>query len=177
MVQIFGAVGEWILGNTFSSALFFTYGMQIEPFLTRERQKRKIINKSDAGTFWIVQGTTQIPWYGVGTNYSTTGNTLEGMQTPEFAATTGSFTSYFPFHHDQCLTNYPGLYYAVLAILTFVYLICSIRTNVCLFLALFLLVITFALTAATFFQSSVGNLAHAATLQKVSISKDIPVYE
>jgi len=27
MVQIFGAVGEWILGNTFSCALFFTYGM------------------------------------------------------------------------------------------------------------------------------------------------------
>lgn len=26
MVQIFGAVGEWILGNTFSCALFFTYG-------------------------------------------------------------------------------------------------------------------------------------------------------
>ncbi|CEJ60656.1 Putative GPR1/FUN34/YaaH-class plasma membrane protein [Penicillium brasilianum] len=126
MVQIFGAVGEWILGNTFSSALFFTYG-----------------------TFWIVQGTSQIPWYGVGTNYSTTGNSFEGMQTPEFAATT-------------------GLYYATLAILTFVYLICSIRTNVCLFLALFLLVITFALTAATFFQMSVGNLAHAATLQKTA---------
>lgn len=34
MVQIFGAVGEWILGNTFSSALFFTYGMQIEPSLS-----------------------------------------------------------------------------------------------------------------------------------------------
>ncbi|KAJ5370305.1 uncharacterized protein N7496_006397 [Penicillium cataractarum] len=126
MVQIFGAVGEWLLGNTFSSALFFTYG-----------------------TFWIVQGTTQIPWYGVGTNYSTTGNSFEGMQTAEFAATT-------------------GLYYAVLSVLTFVYLICSIRTNVCLFLALFLLVITFALTAATYFQSSVGNLAHAATLQKAA---------
>lgn len=27
MVQIFGAVGEWILGNTFSCALFFTYGI------------------------------------------------------------------------------------------------------------------------------------------------------
>lgn len=26
MVQIFGAVGEWLLGNTFSCALFFTYG-------------------------------------------------------------------------------------------------------------------------------------------------------
>lgn len=84
---------------------------------------------------------------------------------------------HFPFNHDQCLTNYPGLYYAVLSILTFVYVICSIRTNVCLFLALFLLVITFALTAATYFQSSVGNLAHAATLQKVSLSPSIPVYE
>lgn len=31
-----------------------------------------------------------IPWFGVGTNYSPTGNSLEGMQTPEFAATTGS---------------------------------------------------------------------------------------
>lgn len=27
MVQIFGGVGEWIIGNTFSCALFFTYGM------------------------------------------------------------------------------------------------------------------------------------------------------
>lgn len=26
MVQIFGAVGEWILGNTFPCAIFFTYG-------------------------------------------------------------------------------------------------------------------------------------------------------
>jgi succinate-acetate transporter protein len=26
MVQIFDAVGEWILGNTFSRALFFPYG-------------------------------------------------------------------------------------------------------------------------------------------------------
>lgn len=26
MVQIFGAVGEWILGNTFTCAVFFTYG-------------------------------------------------------------------------------------------------------------------------------------------------------
>ncbi|KAJ5698457.1 hypothetical protein N7462_000462 [Penicillium macrosclerotiorum] len=126
MVQIFGAVGEWLIGNTFSCALFFTYG-----------------------TFWIVQGTTQMPFFATGLNYSSTGNALEGMQTPEYSATT-------------------GLYYAILAVLTFVYLICSIRTNVCLFLALFLLVITFALTAATFFQSALGNLAHAAKLQQAA---------
>lgn len=27
MVQIFGGVGEWIIGNTFTCALFFTYGV------------------------------------------------------------------------------------------------------------------------------------------------------
>ncbi|KAJ5489388.1 hypothetical protein N7539_004278 [Penicillium diatomitis] len=126
IVQLFGAVGEWIIGNTFSCALFFTYG-----------------------TFWIVQGTSMIPWFAVGTNYSPTGNSLEGMQTPEFAATT-------------------GLYFATLSVLTFVYLLCSIRTNVCLFLALFLLVITFALFSATYFQLSFGNAAHAAKLQSVA---------
>ncbi|KAJ5527767.1 hypothetical protein N7513_011926 [Penicillium frequentans] len=123
MVQILGGVGEWIIGNTFSCALFFTYG-----------------------TFWIVQGTTQMPFFAVGTNYSSTGNTLEGVQTPEFDATI-------------------GLYYVCLALLTFVYLICSLRTNVCLFLALFLLVITFALTGATYFQMALGNVAAAAKLQ------------
>ena len=61
-----------------------------------------------------------------------------------------------------------GLYYAILAVLTSVYLICSIRTNVCLFLALFLLVVTFALTAATFFQTALGNAVHAAKLQKAA---------
>lgn len=100
------------------------------------------------GTFWIVQGTSNMPFYAVGTNYSPTGNTLEGIQTPEYNATV-------------------GLYYVVLALLTFIYLICSIRTNVCLFLALFLLVFTFALTAATFFQVALGNAENAARLQLV----------
>ncbi|KAJ5131851.1 hypothetical protein N7448_006009 [Penicillium atrosanguineum] len=126
MVQIFGAVGEWIIGNTFSCALFFTYG-----------------------TFWIVQGTSNMPFFAVGTNYSPTGNSLEGMTTPEYSATV-------------------GLYYVILAVLTSVYLICSLRTNICLFLALFLLVVTFSLTAATFFQTALGNAVQAAKLQKAA---------
>ncbi|KAJ5357113.1 hypothetical protein N7541_004271 [Penicillium brevicompactum] len=126
MVQILGAIGEWILGNTFSCALFFTYG-----------------------TFWLVQGTSLMPFFAVGTMYSPTGNTLEGMQTPEYSATI-------------------GFYYVSLALLTFIYLICSIRTNVCLFLALFLLVITFGLFAGTYFQMAAGNLILAAKLQKAA---------
>ncbi|KAJ5459137.1 hypothetical protein N7530_011081 [Penicillium desertorum] len=126
MVQIFGAIGEWILGNTFSCALFFTYG-----------------------TFWLVQGTSIMPFFAVGTMYSPDGNTLEGMETAEYSATV-------------------GFYYVTLALLTFVYMICSIRTNVCLFLALFLLVITFGLFAGTYFQTALGNLVLAAKLQKAA---------
>nr|DAA06462.1 TPA_inf: GPR1/FUN34/YaaH-class plasma membrane protein [Aspergillus terreus] len=125
MVQIFGAVGEWIIGNTFSSALFFTYG-----------------------TFWIVQGTGLMPFFATGLHYSETGNALEGMQTPSFAATT-------------------GFYYVMLTVLTFVYLICSIRTNICLFAALLLLVITFGCTAGSFFQLALGNEELGARLQVV----------
>ncbi|KAI9375061.1 GPR1/FUN34/yaaH family-domain-containing protein [Aspergillus egyptiacus] len=116
LVQVLGAIGEWIIGNTFSCALFFTYG-----------------------TFWIVQGTTQIPFFATGRNYSPTGDILEGQHTASYAATT-------------------GFYFVSLAILTFIYLICSIRTNVCLFSALFLLVITFSLIAGSFFQ--LANGAH-----------------
>ncbi|RHZ61828.1 putative plasma membrane ammonium transporter (Ato3) [Aspergillus thermomutatus] len=123
MVQIFGGIGEWIIGNTFSCALFFTYG-----------------------TFWIVQGTTFMPFFATGTHFSPTGNFLEGQQTPMYNA---SIAFYFVF----------------LTVLTFIYLICSIRTNVCLFSALFLLVITFGLFAGTFFSVSAGNLQLAEKLQ------------
>jgi hypothetical protein len=53
-------------------------------------------------------------------------------------------------------------------------MICSIRTNVCLFLALFLLVITFGLFAGTYFQTALGNLVLAAKLQKVYCDPIIP---
>lgn len=66
VLQILGAIGEWILGNTFPMCLFFTYG-----------------------TFWIVAGTQLIPWFGVGVQYSTTGNNLHGMTEPSYYATVG----------------------------------------------------------------------------------------
>ncbi|KAL2833592.1 GPR1/FUN34/yaaH family-domain-containing protein [Aspergillus pseudoustus] len=123
IVQLLGGIGEWIIGNTFSCALFFTYG-----------------------TFWLVQGATLMPFFATGTNYSPTGNSLEGQQTESYAASV-------------------AFYYVFLALLTFIYLICSIRTNICLFTALFLLVITFSLTAGSFFQLANGEAELAHRLQ------------
>ncbi|EAW24524.1 putative plasma membrane ammonium transporter (Ato3) [Aspergillus fischeri NRRL 181] len=125
MVQIFGGIGEWIIGNTFSCALFFTYG-----------------------TFWIVQGTTLMPFFATGTHFSSTGNFLEGQQTPMYNASI-------------------AFYFVALTVITFIYMICSLRTNACLFSALFLLEITLGLFAGAFFSISAGNLHLAEKLQVV----------
>ncbi|KAE8352033.1 GPR1/FUN34/yaaH family-domain-containing protein [Aspergillus coremiiformis] len=138
LLQILGGIGEWLIGNTFSCALFFTYG-----------------------TFWIVQGTGLMPLFATGLHYSSSGNALEGMQSPSYNATL-------------------GFYYVALTLITFVYTICSIRTNICIFTALFLLVITFALFAATYFQLALGEAALALRLQYTagafSLALVIPVW-
>lgn len=46
-------------------------------------------DSSYTGTFWLVQGTSLMPFFAVGTMYSPSGNTLEGMQTAEYSATVG----------------------------------------------------------------------------------------
>jgi hypothetical protein len=45
----------------------------------------------DKGTFWLVQGTSLIPSFAVGTMYSSTGDTLQGITTAEYNATVGKF--------------------------------------------------------------------------------------
>ncbi|GKZ24676.1 hypothetical protein AbraIFM66951_011947 [Aspergillus brasiliensis] len=66
MTQIIGAIGEWLIGNTFSCAIFFTYG-----------------------AFWLAYGASLMPFFAVGARYSPTGNGLEGMETAEYHATAG----------------------------------------------------------------------------------------
>lgn len=76
------------------------------------------------------------------------------------------------------LTEYiTGFYYVTLALITFVYTICALRTNVCLFLALFLLVITFGLFSGIYFQMALGNLVLAAKLQKVYCKYGIVLFD
>ncbi|KAL3476643.1 GPR1/FUN34/yaaH family-domain-containing protein [Aspergillus californicus] len=123
IVQVLGAIGEWIIGNTFTCALFMTYG-----------------------TFWIVQGTTLMPFFATGLQYAPDGNALEGAETASYHASI-------------------AFYYVSLAVLTTIYLICSIRTNICLFTALFLLVITFSLFAGTYWQLANGATELAQRLQ------------
>ncbi|KIV79909.1 hypothetical protein PV11_07449 [Exophiala sideris] len=116
ILQIVGAIMEWILGNTFSMCLFFTYG-----------------------TFWLVAGTQLVPAFGVGIHYSATGDSLAGMSEPAYYATF-------------------GFYYLTLAMVTTVFTVCSLRTNIVFFSALFTLIFAFACAAGAFWNLALGNV-------------------
>ena len=99
-----------------------------------------------AGAFWLTQGATLQPFYAVGTNYSPTGNSLEGSTTPEYFATT-------------------AFYLVFMALVSFIFMVCSLRTNAVLFTALMFLVVAFGSLAGTYFHLALGNVALAGKLQ------------
>ncbi|KAL6244759.1 hypothetical protein RBB50_008287 [Rhinocladiella similis] len=126
IVQMVAAVGEWVIGNTFSCTIFFTYG-----------------------TFWLVHGCSMIPWFGVGVNYSPTGDNLEGQATPEFFATTGFF-------------------FVFLGLVSLIYLVGALRTNLCLVFGLIILVFDVGFFTGIYFNFALGNLSAAARCQKAA---------
>ncbi|EAW15000.1 putative plasma membrane ammonium transporter (Ato3) [Aspergillus clavatus NRRL 1] len=137
-VQVLGAIGEWMIGNTFSCVLFFTYG-----------------------AFWLAQGAGMMPFFATGTHLSPTGNFLEGQKSPMYDASLGFFF--------VCMT-----------VITFIYMIGSIRTNICLLSTLVMLVIAFGLLAGTHFALSYGNVTLAEKVQMAagafSFALCIPVW-
>jgi succinate-acetate transporter protein len=105
-----------------------------------------------------------MPFFATGTHYSPDGNWLEGLETSSYHATYGWSFGWKEITH---IADNAAFYLVALAILTTVYLVCSIRTNFCLFSALFLLVITFGLFAGTYFNLAEGQAELAAKLQVV----------
>ncbi|KAL1957268.1 hypothetical protein VTO42DRAFT_6174 [Malbranchea cinnamomea] len=126
LVQVLAAIGEWILGNTFTCALFFTFG-----------------------TFWLSLGAGLLPSFAIGAAYSPTGDSLEGQTTPAFLAAT-------------------GFYYVAITILSVVFTVCSLRTNLCLFSALLLLDVAFGCFAGVYFELALGNAQLAERLRVVA---------
>lgn len=98
------------------------------------------------GAFWLGWAATLQPFYGAYAAYSTTSNPADGI------ATVGFRSSY-------------AFFFVAMGILCFVYLICSLRTNVCFFMIFLTLVIAFGLLAGSFFEANNGNLKLSARLQ------------
>jgi succinate-acetate transporter protein len=143
-IQIIAAVGEWILGNTFVTCLFFTYG-----------------------SFWIVAGTTLIPWFNVGAEYSNpVGNTFAGMDQPSYFATAGTWSWWI---RNDLVNMIVGFYYLSLAVLTMIFAICALRTNVVFVCALVTLVGAFSCAGGAYFNFALGNLEFGGKLVVVGI--------
>ncbi|KAF4961255.1 hypothetical protein FGADI_492 [Fusarium gaditjirri] len=68
LLLVLGGIGEWILGNTFPSTVFFTFG-----------------------GFFLTLGTTIIPDSGAYATYSTDGTAANGLAQPQFYSTFAFF--------------------------------------------------------------------------------------
>jgi succinate-acetate transporter protein len=97
------------------------------------------------GAFWLSWAATLTPFYNASIAYD--------PAHPTVSATNATFASTFAFFH---------LYMAVLC---FIYLLCSLRTNICFVLIFFSLVPAFSLMAATYWQLAEGHGNTALTCQ------------
>ncbi|KAK6823095.1 Protein alcS [Aspergillus parasiticus] len=114
---------EFILGNTFPCVVFGTIG-----------------------GFWFAFGATQIPAFNAAAPYSTsTTNTMEGLQSPEF------------------LNTYAFLFIAM-AILVTIYMICATRTNLVYVLIFAALILVFVCLAAAYWRLADGDVGVGSRL-------------
>ncbi|KAF2188745.1 hypothetical protein K469DRAFT_86076 [Zopfia rhizophila CBS 207.26] len=98
------------------------------------------------GAFWLAWAATLQPFYNAYGAYSTTDNPADGLETV-------GFRSSFAF------------FFIAMAMMCFVYLICSLRTNIVFFMIFLTLVIAFCCLAGAYWQLNNGAAALAYRLQ------------
>ncbi|KAF1948495.1 GPR1/FUN34/YaaH-class plasma membrane protein-like protein [Byssothecium circinans] len=99
------------------------------------------------GAFWLAFAATLTPEYNAFGAYSTTSNPVDGLNTV-------GFRSGFAF------------FLLSMALLSFIFFVCSLRTNVCFAAIFFFLVLTFCMLTAAYLQLNNRNEDMAASLLK-----------
>ncbi|KAK4496990.1 hypothetical protein PRZ48_011439 [Zasmidium cellare] len=125
LMLVSGAM-EWILGNTYISVVFMTFG-----------------------SFWLSYGGVLQPFYGAYAAYSP-----EPVTAPQEGLKEAGFVNSWAF------------FLLFMGLLCFVYLICSLRTNLILFMILLPLPAAFSCLAGAFWYNGQGEMAYAMALQK-----------
>ncbi|KAK3621072.1 hypothetical protein LTR56_022998 [Elasticomyces elasticus] len=128
LLQIFGAIFEWIIGNTFIYVVFGSYG-----------------------AFWLAFAATLTPAFNAEEAYLGAATTAA-----ERAAGLASFEATLAF------------FLAFMGVLTFMYMVCAIRTNAVFFTIFVLLEIAFWLLTAGYWKAASGDAAAFATLAKAT---------
>ncbi|KAF2226149.1 GPR1/FUN34/yaaH family-domain-containing protein [Elsinoe ampelina] len=98
------------------------------------------------GAFWLTYGATLTPYYNAYGAYSTTGNAADGL-------TSAGFNASFAF------------FLLWMGVLCLIYAVVSIRTNIVFFGIFVMLIPSFGLLAAAFWQNALGNTAYGLQLQ------------
>ncbi|KAM3433799.1 hypothetical protein MY4824_005793 [Beauveria thailandica] len=125
MLQILGAILEWIIGNTFVYIVFGSFG-----------------------AFWLAFAVTLTPFFNAQGAFTANATTAA-----ERAAGVASFQSSMAFFH------------VCMGVLVFMFLICSLRTNVVFFTIFFLLDIALFLLAGAYWKAAAGDMQAFHTLE------------
>ncbi|KAM3515365.1 hypothetical protein MY11210_000927 [Beauveria gryllotalpidicola] len=125
MLQILGAVLEWIMGNTFVYIVFGSFG-----------------------AFWLAFAVTLTPFYNAQGAFTANATTAA-----ERAAGVASFQSSLAFFH------------VFMGLVVFMFLICSLRTNVVFFCIFFFLDIALFLLAGAYWKAAAGDMQAFHTLE------------
>lgn len=64
----------------------------------------KLICISVTGAFWLAQGASLMPFFAVGASYSSTGNSVEGLETTGYHATAGTQPMIYQSIENQIIT-------------------------------------------------------------------------
>jgi uncharacterized protein len=106
------------------------------------------------GVFWLSLAILYVPSFGITASYSATGDFLDGFNSQAFNADL-------------------GIYLICWGLVTFVLLICSIKTNIASVVLFAVLDAGFFIFAASHFQVANGSLGAALILQRV-VASSIP---
>jgi uncharacterized protein len=144
-----GGLLEFFLGNTFPTVVFLSFG-----------------------AFWLSYGGTLLPQFNAYAAYAPTDATspAAGLQTTGFNASFGSSSEmkHKTESHPADL-RYTGFFTLSMAMLCFVYLICSVRTNIVFVIIFLTLVLSLSLITGAYWALARDYAANAAFAGKLLV--------
>lgn len=148
--MIIGGILEFFLGNTYPCAVFLNYG-----------------------AFWMSYGGTLLPQFNAYAAYAPADATspAAGLETTGFNASFGKKTIGDGLYQLEILTPSTGFFTLSLGIVTFIFLLCSIRTNVVFVIIFLSLTMCVGFITGAYWQLAkdyAGNAAFAGKLLVVS---------
>lgn len=147
--MLFSGILEFIIGNTFPFVVFMSFG-----------------------AFWLTLGATLRPDFNAYGAYSPNPSSpAEGLTTVDFNASFGMpYIKLGEVVGIEITNGNIGFLLVFMGILSFVYFICALRTNIVYVVIFLSLVVGFALDAGQHFQIALGNIEVASGLQSVSFN-------